>query len=390
MEDTMKKKQRMSRRDFVRTTTLGGVAAVLPLKTNTIRHVLQSDKNTPKVEYRKLGRTGLKVSVVGYGAMRTSDPNVIHHALDLGINYIDTAHCYMGGNNEVIVGNVLKSRRKETYIATKVHIGREKPMLKSMEDSLKSLKTDVVDVIQLHGLETRREVLHEEAMNALEKMREKGMARFVGFTTHDNQAEVIETAIESNFYDVILVAYNFKGDPAIGKAINKAMKAGIGIVGMKTQAGGYKRKGYESWSPHQAALRWILENTTMATTISSMVSFAQVDDNIKAMGTKFSAQDQEILNRYGTLYDSEICRMCGSCKEQCRFGVPIPAINRCLMYAEGYEDYDLALRTYRELSSQKPVSACDNCQICTVQCKYGLDIPRRLKRARENFGTVIV
>lgn len=386
----MKLKKNISRRDFVRTASMGGLASVLPFRVNKISKIGRSQDDSPEVEYRKLGRTELKVSVVSYGAMRTSGPNVIHHALDLGINYIDTAHCYMGGNNEIIVGNVLKTRRKETYIATKVHIGREKSMLKSMEDSLKSLQTDVVDVIQLHGLDTRKEVLHEGAMNALEKMREKGMARFVGFTTHDNQAEVIETAIESNFYDVILVAYNFKGDPAIGKAINKAVKAGIGIVGMKTQAGGYKRKGYENWSPHQAALRWILENSAIATAIPSMVSFAQVDDNIKAMGTKFGAQDQEILDRYGELFDSEICRMCGSCKEQCRFGVPIPAINRCLMYAEGYEDYDLALRTYRELSLQKPVDACRQCDLCTVTCKYGLDIPTRLKRARENFDTVTV
>ena len=387
----MKKRNHMSRRDFVKTTGLGGLATVMPWKMNTLSRINQSDEDSPKVEYRELGRTQMKVTVVGYGAMRTSDPNVIHHALDKGINYIDTAHCYMGGNNEVIVGNVLKSRRKETYIATKVHIGKEKSMMKSIEGSLKSLQTEMVDVIQLHGLDSRREVNHEEAKKALEKMRDQGKVRFLGFTTHDNQVKVIEAAVESKFYDVILVAYNFKSDPAIGEAIKKAVKAGIGIVGMKTQAGGYKRKGkgYEDWSPHQASLRWILENSPMSTTISSMVSFAQVDENTKAMGTKFSSQDQEILDTYGQLFDSEICRMCGTCKEQCPSGVPILSINRCLMYAEGYEDYDLALRTYRDLFSQKSINACDLCETCTVECKYGLDIPGRIKRARENFGSVL-
>jgi len=386
----MKLKKNISRRDFVRTASMGGLASVLPFRVSKISKIGRSQDDSPEVEYRKLGRTGLKVSVVSYGAMRTSDPNVIHHALDQGINYIDTAHCYMGGNNEIIVGKVLKTRRKETYIATKVHIARESAMMKSVTESLRSLQTDVIDVIQLHGLDRRKDVLHQDAMNSLEKMREKGMVRFVGFSTHDDQGDVIEAAIESKFYDTILVTYNFKSDPDIVKAINKAAKVGIGIIAMKTQAGGYKRKDIKDWSPHQAALRWVLENSSISTTIPSMVSFAQVDENVKVMGTKLGVRDQEILDRYGELFDTEICHMCGTCKKQCRFNIPIPGINRCLMYAEGYGDYDLALRTYRELSLQKPVGACRQCDLCTVTCKYGLDIPTRLKRARENFDMVTV
>ncbi len=384
----MEQFKELNRRDFVRTALMGGVASVVPW-----RFAGQSKKDNARqdevnVQYRTLGRTGLKVSVVSYGAMRTSDPNVIHHALDKGINYIDTARGYMDGNNEIIVGNVLKTRRKETYIATKLHIDSEAEMMKSVATSLKCLQTDVIDVIQLHGLSSREEVFDKDAMNALDKMRRKGMVRFVGFTTHKNQVECLEAGIATKFYDVILVTYNFKSDPAIGETITKAAKAGIGLVAMKTQAGGYSGEELGSWSSHQAALRWVLQNPGVATTIPSMVSFAQVDENVKVMGESFGARDQEILDRYGELYDRVLCRMCGTCEKQCRFGVPIQDINRSLMYAEGYRDYDLALRTYRELLTTAPVEACLSCEKCQVTCKYGLDIPARLARAREIFEPV--
>lgn len=384
----MKRMKELNRRDFVRTVLLGGVAGVVPWKMPGPSQQGEAKKQKINVQYRTLGRTGLKVSAVGYGAMRTTDPNVIHHALDKGINYIDTARGYMNGNNEITVGSVLKTRRKETHIATKLHTDSEAAMMKSVATSLKCLQTEVIDVIQLHGLNSREEVFDEEAMQALDKMRRKGMARFVGFTTHKNQVECLEAAIKAKFYDVILVTYNFKSDPAIGEAITKAAKAGIGVVAMKTQAGGYAAKEFGNWSPHQAALRWVLQSPAVATTIPSMVTFAQVDEDVEVMGKSFGARDQEILDRYGALYDHMLCRMCGACEKQCRFGMPIQDIHRCLMYAEGYRDYDLALRTYREMQHEVLINACLSCEACTVTCKYGLDIPARLARSREIFEPI--
>lgn len=384
----MEQFKELNRRDFVRTVLMGGVASVVPWKFAGQTQKDKARQDEVSVQYRPLGRTGLKVAVVSFGAMRTSDPNVIHHALDKGINYIDTARSYMSGNNEIIVGHVLKTRRKEAYIATKLHLDSEAEMMQSVATSLKCLQTEVIDVIQLHGLSSREEVFDKDGMNALDKMRRKGMVRFVGFTTHKNQIECLEAGIATKFYDVILVTYNFKSDPALGEAIAKAAKTGIGVVAMKTQAGGYASQELANWSPHQAALRWVLQNAGVATTIPSMVSLAQVDENIKVMGASFGARDQEILDRYGELYDRVLCRLCGTCEKQCRFGVPIQDINRSLMYAEGYRDYDLALRTYRELLATTPVDACANCKQCEVTCKYGLDIPSRLARAREIFAPV--
>ena len=386
----MKTTRRMSRRDFFQTTMLGGLASLLPFKGKGLAETVTDDPKEIPVQFRTLGKTGLKVSSIGFGAMITSDPTVIHHAIDLGINYIDTAASYMDGNNEIIVGNVLKTRRKETFIATKLKLRSEAEMMESAEKSLKKLQTDVIDIIQLHGLNSKAKVLNEEAMNAFDKMRKKGMVRFVGFSTHDNQAECLLTAIEAKFYDMVLVAFNFTSDPAIGEAITKAGEAGIGIVAMKTQAGGYQGKDLGNWSPHQAALRWVLKNPHVSTTIPSMTSFAQVDENFGAMKSAYGFKDEKILQRYVNLYNEELCRMCGSCQNMCTFGLPIPDINRCLMYAEGYRNFDLALQTYKGISKKSPLTACTDCQACQIKCKYHLNIPERLNRARQLFGSITV
>ena len=385
----MESRKKIKRREFMQSTLLGGIASILPFQGTVLEASVDDNLTKIQIQYRLLGRTGLKVSTVGFGAMITSDPTVIHHALDLGINYIDTASSYMRGNNEILVGSVLKTRRKETYIATKTKLGTEEKMMESVANSLKKLQTDVIDVIQLHGLNSKNQVLNQDYMNVLDKMRKKGMVRFVGFSTHDNQAECLLAAIEAKFYDMVLVAYNFSSDPVIGEAIKKAGEAGIGIVAMKTQAGGYQGKDRGEWSPHQAALRWVLKNPYIATTIPSMTSFSQVDENFAAMKSAYSSHDEKILQRYANLYQNEICRMCGACRNKCPQGIPIQDINRCLMYADGYRNFDLALQTFSEISRKFPASACSDCGACQVKCKYSLNILERVQRAKELFAATI-
>ncbi|KAA3657127.1 MAG: hypothetical protein DWQ10_13980 [Calditrichaeota bacterium] len=389
-ETVMKNRTGINRRDFMRTAIVGGTAGVLPLSISALPKNQESNKTPVKMEFRTLGKTGLKVSAIGMGTMRTTDPNVIHYAIDSGVNYFDTAHCYMNGNNESIVGTVLKSRRKEVIIATKVHIANEKTMTSSVESSLKSLQTDVIDVIQLHSLKRSSHSKNEDAMNTLEKLRKRGLVRFVGFTTHKNQVEVIEAGIETGFYDTVLVTYSYKSDAEIGTVIDKAAKAGMGVIAMKTQQGGYTSDQFKKLSPHQASLRWVLKNPNVHTTIPSMVAFAHVDENVGTMRHKFGAVDQNTLELYGQVFSKEICNFCGSCDPQCALQVPVQDINRCLMYAEGYRDFNLALDTYRELLTESQVNACINCESCRVQCPVGLDIPNRLSKARELFNPVFV
>jgi len=345
----------------------------------------QTTKSTFVPEYRLLGRTSLELSTVGYGAMRTRDPAIIHRAIDLGVNYIDTAHSYMDGYNEVVVGKVLKSRRKETYVATKVHIGSADRMMASVEASLKSLNTDYVDIIQLHDLKSVSQLRDEGALGVLQKVKEEGKARFVGFTTHRNQIELLRAAAQMDVYDMILVAYNFKSPDELGSVIHHTADAGIGIVAMKTQAGGYKSHRMGNASPHQAALRWVLQSPGVTAAIPSMVTHAQLEEDIRAMGTRMGWMDRKTLHRYGQAIDPQFCRMCDACRGGCPQDVDVFNVNRALMYADGYRDAKLAMDTYRQISRSRKPDACLVCRQCLVRCRYGLNVHEKMKRAAAIF-----
>ncbi|MFQ6115584.1 MAG: aldo/keto reductase [bacterium] len=383
MKECLKK---IDRREFIRwgsLSILGSGFALDVLRGRTFKGLFTGRLSSKEVtlEYRTLGKTGLKVTTVGFGAMRTSDPAVLHRALDLGINYIDTADCYMDGNNEIMVGQVLKKRRKEAYLATKVHIAKMENMFKSLHTSLRRLQTDYIDVMQLHNLKTADHVNNPVAMEALEKMRKEGKVRFIGFSTHENQAEVIKAAVKTKFYDTVLVAYNFKSNSGIEDAIRDAAEAGMGVVAMKTQAGGYRSDKMGSLSPHQAALKWVLQNKNITTTIPSMVTFGQVEENVRVMRSAMNWHDRKTLNKYGQLIDKIYCRGCGGCEGTCPRGVAISEVNRTLMYAEGYGDLVLARQQYRTLPLSRSAIQCLDCPKCEAKCLNDLDIAAKMAKA---------
>src|SRR4030043_1917199 len=143
--------KRMGRRKFIKTisSTLLGIAAPNILK---VRSSLGKSEKATNLEYRTLGKTGLRVTAVSMGVMNCSDPSVLLRAFDLGINFYDTADCYMHGKNEEMVGKVFQGTRDRVYIQTKVHDHDEKKMRQSVERSLRRLRTDYVDVLVWHDL----------------------------------------------------------------------------------------------------------------------------------------------------------------------------------------------------------------------------------------------
>ena len=348
------------------------------------------------LEYRTLGKTGLRVTIVGYGAMRTTDSAVLQRALDLGINFVDTAHGYQDGNNELMVGKVIAPRRKEIILCTKIPAadkGRFRQYLpdsttkSKMEDwfetSLQRLKTDYVDILYLHNSKTIDDIHNEAANELFSKWKTEGKIRFMGFSTHSNEAELLEQAAKDKFWDVILVAYNFKKEEALTKAVQAAAAAGIGIVAMKTQAGGYKTDALGDVSPHQAALKWVLQNPAVHTTIPSMTTFAELEEDVQVMGQKMGWHDRKILHRYSQAIDKHYCRSCGACIETCPHGMDSPELNRCLMYYQGYGDLNLARTSFNALPFE---TKCVSCSYCRAQCKYGIDLASRMALIPELFA----
>jgi hypothetical protein len=380
----------MNRRTFLKVGVVGTSSVLMgggALADAAVRYASAEPFVFPKPVYRTLGRTGLKISVVSFGAMLTPEPEVLRIAFDNGLNYVDTARKYMDGRNEEIVAKALKGRRDKVYVATKTLPGsRSKDdIIRDVETSLRTLETDHIDVIQLHNLTDKERIFVPDTREALTTLKKQGKVRFCGVTTHKNETEVLNALVDDKdrFFDTCLVKYNFESPREVGEAIARAAKAGVGIIAMKTQAGGYRTEALGKVSPHQAALKWALQNANVTMAIPGMKDLAQLREDISVMGMPFQYADERILRKYHDAIAGFYCDLCGTCEGTCPRGVQISTVNRALMYAEGaYRDRGLAAATYREIPRADAAAACRECPVCVATCRRGLDIAAQMERAR--------
>ena len=383
-------KKQMNRRTFIKAGMVGTATALItpPALAEALQQMAEAEPSAfPKPVYRTLGRTGLKITVVGFGAMLTPEPEVIRVAIEQGVNYIDTARKYMGGKNEEIVGKAVTGLRDKVFIASKTlpESKTKAEIIRDVETSLKTLGTDHIDVIQLHNLTGKERIFFAETREALTLLKKQGKVRFCGVTTHKNEVEVLNALVDDpdRFFDTCLVKYNFKSDKEVSVAIDRAAAAGIGIIAMKTQVGGYDTTGLGRITPHQAALKWVLRNPKITTAIPGMKDLTQLREDIAVMGMPFTYADERRLDRYAEAIAPFYCTFCGSCEAGCPRGVEISTVNRALMYAEGgYRDLSLARATYAELPHQATAAACGDCAGCAARCVNGLNIHAKMDRAR--------
>jgi uncharacterized protein len=371
----------MGRRKFIKTisSTLLGIAAPNILK---VRSSLGKSEKTPNLEYRTLGKTGLKVTTVSMGVMNCSDPAVVLRAFDLGINFYDTADCYMKGRNEEMVGKAFERRRQKVFIQTKVHVHDEKKMRASVERSLQRLRTDYIDVLVWHSHSSPEEVADPNLFEFMSKMKKEGKARFTGFSAHSNMASLLREAAKSNLHDVALVSYNFTHSKDLKEAVALAAKSGIGIVAMKTQAGGYKKQKMGGLSPHQAALKYVLMDQNASAAVPGVTTIEQIEECAAVMGAPFSKRDLNELKQYQSFLQGRICTMCGGCIGECPYGVSRSDLLRVVMYHDGYENDSLVRESLGGITKHH-LQACTECSSCSVSCRRGVDIREQVKLAQD-------
>jgi len=383
--DRRTRRNGMKRRDFLKLGVVTATSAAIGLSIGSGVGAAAPPQSITAV-YRTLGRTGLKVTIVSFGAMLTPEHEVMEAAFDMGINYVDTARRYMGGRNEEIVGRALKGRRNKVYVATKTvsSSASKKDIFTDVETSLSKLKTDYIDVIQLHNLSSKDRAFDPETREALLELRTQGKVRFFGITTHTNQAEILDALADdpTKFFDVALVGYNFKSDLDIKRSIARAAKSGMGIVAMKTQAGGYKTTALGPISPHQAALKWVLQDTNVACAIPGMQTMSMFQEDSAVMNMEMTRADARILEQYSEAIHPYYCHLCAQCEASCPNQVAISTINRSLMYLEGYGAQDLARATYHGIPQNKSASQCSHCTLCIARCVRGLNIAEKMHQAR--------
>jgi uncharacterized protein len=372
--------EKMGRRKFMRNMS----SAFLGVASSHFWSGLPSAhaENKSVLQYRTLGKTGLKVTVVSMGVMNCSDPSVLLRAYDLGINFYDTADCYMHGHNEEMVGKAFEGKRQKVFIQTKVHAHDEKKMRASVERSLRRLKTDYIDVLVWHGHSSPEEVADPKLFEFMSKMKKEGKVRFTGFSAHSRMASLLREAAKSNLHDVALVSYNFTHSKDLKEAVALAAKSGIGIVAMKTQAGGYKKERMGGLSPHQAALKYVLMDQNVPCAVPGVTTIEQIEECAAVMGTSFSKGDVDALKQYQSFLQGRICTMCGGCIGECPYGVSRDNLLRLVMYHDGYEN-DSLLRESLETITRQDIQRCSECPTCSVICRRGLDVRAQIKMAQE-------
>lgn len=384
--------RRATRREFLRTGATGLAAGALLSSCSNASTPGGSQAARPPSSLRTLGRTGLRLPIVSLGSVYAED--LVRRALDEGLRYVHTSSSYSERNHERLLGRALKGLARDSFVlgtspdlpyefqsgsgpSMDVGVGVNPALIaRSMEASLERLGLDHVDVYYLASVGTRQSVLHEPYIKAFEALKQRGLTRFIGLVTHSNEPEVIRAAVDAGRWDVVVTAYNFRQShrEAVSAAIEAAANAGLGVVAMKTQAGVYWDRLRLRKINMKAALKWVVQNEHVHTTIPAIANYDQLRDDLDVIRSPALTPAERLDLGLGETagLSGVFCQQCGACLPQCPSGVNVTVLMRASMYAIADGRPDRAQRLLRGCSpADIPCAACASCH---VRCALGLDV----------------
>ena len=392
----------LSRRDLLRTASFGAIGlgaaeeTLLAQEKPKVAKPKTEDRNKNKeIPRRRLGRTNMMVTVIGTGGAGITDASILNRAIDRGVNYIDTAPAY--GDSETIHGEVVKSRRNEIFLATKWYPLADwsvERCMESLDKSLKALKTDHVDLLQLHSVDynANRKGNSEDGYKridspnlhkAMEMAKKQGKVRYFGVSSHNtDRKDLLKHAIDTGLFDTILVAFNSMNYEQSGmpELLEYAKKHDIGVIGMKAGAGNIK---VANAKPLTAQLAWTLSKDIHTLINSNTTKNEDTQDLcLAAAKLKVGRQERDLIEKYAAAAHNEYCRSCSHiCESACPAGVRIADILRFDMYHKHYGEnhHEFAKNSYLQLASHERVqSICGDCRKCEEACPYDLPVVDKL------------
>lgn len=394
----------MKRRDFLK-------AAVLTTTAMTVSPApafSETAKGSPSVvSYRPIGKTGLKMSDISFGAGKLSAASMVLRAVDSGINYFDTAPDY--GQSEKTIGEAMpRLKRDKIILASKFcsplpypgHLPggtKAKDYVAAIEASLTRMQTDHLDFVVVHAIgemskdleSEKKRLLDPEMLEAFARLQKAGKARFLGTSSHgpNNMEELLLIAVKSGHYDMIQPSFNFMKFPKLPEVMKEAHKQGVGVIAMKTLAGAKDMNLSDAGGDFShAAFKWVLKHPEISGLIVTMKTAADIELYLKASGVKFTAADQRVLDRYAALYSRDYCRTgCGQCEGYCPAGVEIATVLRYRMYFKDYGMEKRAMQSYASLErNAAPCTGCDQ-PVCITKCPHGLPVKEMLSDAHASM-----
>ncbi len=382
--------------------------------------------------YRKLGKTGCDVSVLGFGCMRlpiiggTSavdlfDPNkpidemaaseMVHYAIEHGINYFDTAYPYHGGQSEAFLGKHLKPYREKVFLATKLPtwlVQGQHDFERLLSEQLKRLQTDYIDFYLLHGLNRQAWASMKElgALDFLNKVLADGRIRFASFSFHDD-VKIFKEIVDSYDWAMCQIQYNYFDEyyQAGKEGLKYATSRGIGMVIMEPLRGGkltdrIPEKVQRLWdsasvkrTPVEWALRWVWNHPEVSTALSGMSSMAQLIENLRiaedAEADTLSGSELQVIAEVCEAYRGMLqidCTGCAYCMP-CPNGVNIPLNFSLYNDSFMFKDEDLNFMLYNHLlTPEQRASHCAECGECEEHCPQQIKIPEELKKVHARLA----
>ena len=386
-----------TRREFLTAGASGVAGAALLAACRRPRDTGEGVPETGTLVTRTLGRTGLKVPIVSIGS--AYEPGLVSAALDAGLTYVHTSGSYADQNHERMLNRVFRGRPRESFLVGsspdfpeyRVESGGLSEDLGTRADastiapfcegSLQRLGVAHLDLYFLASINDPATVLHEPYIRAYEALKRAGKVRFAGIATHRSEPAVIRAAVKSGFWEVVLTAFNFRQThrEEVRAAIHEAAEAGVGIIAMKTQAGVY-------WDPlrrrkinMQAALRWVLRDEHVHSTVPAFSNYDQLAEDLAVARDPALRPEEERDLRLGEaaglagLY----CQQCAACVPQCPKGVQVPDLMRAYMYAVGYGRPQHARHVLKAWARSDV--RCTRCDDCRVRCAFGFDVRARAR-----------
>lgn len=334
------------------------------------------------MEYRILGKTGLKVSRMGFGGIpiqRTdaaSTVKLMRWLSDRGVNYIDTARGYTV--SEEYLGQALEGIRDRFVIATKSMSRTKETMAADIDISLKNLRTDYIDLYQVHNAppaDLEKVVAPGGALEALLEAKEAGKIGHIGVTAHS--LDTFKMALEMDWVETIMFPYNIvetQGQDLIAKCAEK----NIGFIAMKPLAGG-------AIEDATLALRFLCSNENVTVAIPGMAEIREAEQNLAAVENTAPLTREELaaMEAVRDSLGTHFCRRCNYCAP-CSAGISIPAVFLMEGYLSRYGLADWAKMRYAGMS--KTASDCIECGVCETRCPYQLPIREMMKAVAKKFG----
>lgn len=334
------------------------------------------------MEYRTLGKTGLRISRMGFGGIpiqridKEGTRSLMKELLEAGVNYIDTARGYTV--SEEYLGYGLEGIRDQFVLATKSMARTKEAMAADIETSLGNLRTDYIDLYQVHNpsMEQLEQVMAEGgALEALKEAKAAGKIRHIGLTAHS--AAVFARALELDWVETIMFPYNIVENQG-EELIRKCGEKNVGFVCMKPLAGG-------AIEDATLALRYVCSNPDVTVVIPGMAEARELEENVKACKNSMplTKEEEEKLEAVRKQLGTNFCRRCNYCAP-CTVGINIPSVFLFAGYLERYDLGDWARDRYQSLSVK--ASACVECGECETRCPYHLPIREMLKKCAAEFG----